>query len=63
MYRNHDWNDDYSYNSYSYSYSSSGRNKLSDNKKVNVNQYCNNCGKFGHLFSNCIVLSNIRLLI
>ena len=55
MYRNHDWNDDYSYNSYSYSYSSSGRNKLSDSKNVNVSQYCNNCGKFGHLFSNCIV--------
>ena len=52
MYRNHDWNDDYSYNSYSYS---TGRNKLSDNKNVNVSQYCNNCGKFGHLFSNCIV--------
>jgi len=52
MYRTHDWNDDYSYNSYSYS---TGRNKLSDNKNVNVSQYCNNCGKFGHLFSNCIV--------
>lgn len=52
MYRAHDWNDDYSYNSYSYS---TGRNKLSDNKNVNISQYCNNCGKFGHLFSNCIV--------
>jgi 8-oxo-dGTP pyrophosphatase MutT (NUDIX family) len=53
MHRSYDWNDDYSY-------SHNGRNnKMSDNKtgdkSTNINHYCNNCGKCGHLFSNCIV--------
>lgn len=55
MHKSYDWNDDYSY-----SYSHNVRNnKMSDNKtggkNANVNHYCNNCGKCGHLFSNCIV--------
>jgi ADP-ribose pyrophosphatase YjhB (NUDIX family) len=53
MHRSYDWNDEYSY-------SHNGRNnKMSDNKiggkGSNSNHYCNNCGKSGHLFSNCIV--------
>ena len=53
MHRSYDWSDDYSY-------SYNGRNnKMSDNKtgdkSTNIVHYCNNCGKCGHLFSNCIV--------
>ena len=53
MHISYDWNNDYNYGH-------SGRNnKMSDNKtggkSANINHYCNNCGKSGHLFSNCIV--------
>ncbi len=50
----YDWNDDYNYGH------SGKNNKMSDNKtggkSANISShYCNNCGKSGHLFSNCIV--------
>lgn len=53
MHISYDWNNDYNYGH-------SGRNnKMSDNKtggkSANINHYCINCGKSGHLFSNCIV--------
>ena len=51
MHRSYDCND-------YYNYSYNGRNnKMSDNKTggTNVSHYCNNCGKFGHLFSTCVV--------
>lgn len=55
MHKNYDWNDDYGYG-----HGHSGRNnKISDNKSgdksSNIGHYCNNCGKFGHLYSNCII--------
>lgn len=59
MHKSYDWNDDYSY-SHHHSHNNNGRNnKMIDNKNggknTNGSHYCNNCGKCGHLFSNCIV--------
>jgi hypothetical protein len=35
-------------------FDNAGKDKKNENK-MHITNYCNNCGKYGHLFSNCVV--------
>lgn len=38
-----------------FSFDKNVKEKPSSENKVNIGNYCNNCGRYGHLFSNCVV--------
>jgi hypothetical protein len=57
-----DYDDDF-FNNKWFENIDAGKDKKNENK-MHITNYCNNCGKYGHLFSNCVVpITSIGIIV